>query len=98
MGFPSRLVLTSLLLAACGDDASPADAPEALIDRGDLGDKADRGTIPAGWDAKVATTWLHLDLGDLSGQASIWFEPLPVDSLSAVTLISLAGDWAPPPN
>lgn len=68
---PFVLVLAGLL-AACDDDPSTG----AAADFGpDEGLKEDRATIPADWSARVESMWLHVDLADMTGEASIWFEP-----------------------
>jgi len=69
------LILVALAVQACDDDTSATPVVEE-VDRGDPNDpKSDRGGIPADWTPRIATTWLHVDVGDMTGEASIWFEP-----------------------
>ncbi len=82
MRAPMRLATVALFLLAapaCGDDPHVdtfEPEPEGP------GGKEDRGGIAANWDARVETTWLHIDVGELSGEASIWFEPGDADTVS----------------
>lgn len=77
-----RHAVTALLLAltaaACGDDAAvdPVASPDPEVGKGD------QGGIPANFGPRVAETWLHVDVGDLSGEASIWLEPSDASTVS----------------
>ncbi|MFO0750323.1 MAG: M1 family aminopeptidase [Myxococcota bacterium] len=73
MRLPSLALVASLACAACDDTTSD---PATTVDPGDDGSgKEDRGGIPVDWTSRVESTWLHIDLSDKSGEASIWFEP-----------------------
>lgn len=70
----ASLFVVASVFAACGDDAAPTGgAPEP---EPPASGKADRGgEIPSDWSARVEETWLRIDVGELRGEASIWFEP-----------------------
>lgn len=72
--------LGAMALLACDDDvasrpSAPGDTPEV-----GKGDRAD--AIPADWSARVDALWLHLDLSEMKGQATIWFEPGDAERVS----------------
>jgi len=86
-------MLVAFFAQACDDDTAASDAtnpsgPDATeeVDRGEdpTGqiEKSDRGGIPADWTARIATTWLHVDVGDMTAEASIWFEPSSARTVS----------------
>lgn len=55
---------------ACDNDPEVTTEPDPTPAEG----KGDSARIAANWKSRVDTMWLHLDLADKTGEASVWFE------------------------
>ena len=73
MSVKAVMLACTLGLIACDDDGAPSTTTDVGPDVG-KGDRADE-EIPANWSARIDAMWLHLDLGEMTGKATIWFEP-----------------------
>lgn len=70
------VILFVFAFFACDDDsAAGPETPETPTTPTTLGaGKGDSSGIAANWKSRVDTTWLHIDVADKTGEASIWFE------------------------
>jgi len=62
----------AFVVVGCDDAAPLQEAPDTST--AEVG-KGDRAEIPADWTARIDAMWLHIDVGELTGQATIYLEP-----------------------
>lgn len=87
MRWPSLILTASVLLATplvgCDDDAaSSPTTPPTEIPSG----KGDSARITINWKPRIDTMWLHIDVAERRGEASIWFEDDTAAKGSTVSL------------
>jgi len=67
------LVATATLATACDDDV-PASADPTAAPTGPDDGKEDSGHIAVDTTSRVRSMWLHVDVHDMTAEASIWFD------------------------
>lgn len=70
----AAITLLAITLLACDGAGAPTPEPAPPVGPAPAVGKGDSSRIAANWVPRVASMWLHLDVAEKTGEASIWFE------------------------